>query len=316
MRAVFTLNILLFQILYLHGQELTIQSRQADANYKTHDRFADCLYGEAAFQAGLYQEGSRPISDMFYKEFRKDAELVEVISLLRLETPESEMKAVVFIKSFAPDPVINPAAAALGSYYYNKRWYKKAIEAYRWGDPEQLPVFDKGEYYFKLGYSQFVTKDFQAAQQSLEKAQQTEDAYYEASIYYVGLCEYFLGRYPAAVAHLQKVKTYADYAPYIPYYLIQIYFSRHEYEKVIEEGESALLNEQLTNRKEISQLTGQAYFRKNLYEKALPHLEYYEKNTQQLTFEEFYQLGMTHYKLGHYTKAAEYFRELQLVLLP
>jgi tetratricopeptide (TPR) repeat protein len=311
MRSVCTFIFVLLQLAFLRAQELTTQLRQREAAHLAHEKFGDNLYGEAAFQAGIHQKQNAIIPDLSNKDRITTSGLTEIIALLRMETPESELKALDFISSMAPDPAVHPVVAALGSFYYNKRRYKKAIEVYQWGDADQLPAFDKAEFYFKLGYAQFVTKDFQNAQKNLEKAKQTGAAYYEASIYYSGLCEYFLGRYTAAIAGLQKVKTYKEYAPYVPYYLIQMYFTQHEYDKVIEEGESAIQNENLTNRKEIRQLTGQAYFRKNIFDKALPHLEYYEKNTQQLTFEEFYQLGMAHYRLGNYDKAAGYFRELQ-----
>lgn len=311
MRSVYTFIFVLLQLVFLGAQEITIPLRQQDPGYLAIGRFEDNLYGEAAYQAGLHQEQITVLPDLTEKDRITTSGISEAIALLRMETPESELKALEFIRSMTPDPSINPVVASLGSYYYNKRRYKKAIEVYQWGNPEQLPAFDKAEFYFKFGYAQFVTKEFNDAQKNLEKAKQTGAAYYESSIYYSGLCDYFLGRYPAAIASLQKVKTYREYAPYVPYYLIQMHFTQHAYEKVIEEGESAIQNENLTNRKEIRQLTGQAYFRKNLFDKALPHLEYYEQNTQQLTFEEFYQLGMTHYKLGNYNKAAGYFKELQ-----
>jgi tetratricopeptide (TPR) repeat protein len=116
-----------------------------------------------------------------------------------------------------------------------------------------------------------------------------------------------------AVKRFEKVKDSDTYRSFVPYYLTQIYFTQNQSDKVIDLGEESLKDQNLRNRKEIRQLIGQSYYKKGIWDKALPHLEYYEANTDKLTIEEFYQLGFTQYQLKLYPAAIKNFRELHLL---
>lgn len=297
---------------------LTIATSQENKNYIDRHKsykleqefFENSLYGATRYAYGKYIQAKNPAINDDFSNFKDDAAAMAAIAGLRADYMSGENELLSFINKKYPDPVTTPAIMELGNYYYNKKWYGKCIEIYEMIDPDDLTEYDMSEVSFKKGYAHFVSKEFDQAKKELSRTIKIQNIFYYPANYYYGLCEYFTKNYKAAVASFEKVKTNSVYKSFVPYYITQIYFAQGQYDDVIKHGEAALKDTDLRNRKEIRQLLGQSYFQKGSYELALPHLEYYEDNTEKLTVEEFYQLGFTQYQLKKYTNAISNFKEL------
>ena len=124
------------------------------------------------------------------------------------------------------------------------------------------------------------------------------------------MVKFFQKDYEAAVENFLKLENYNQYKDRIPYYIAQIYFAQRDYDQLATYIPNHLNKPQLKNKKEIRHILGQTYFIQGKFDDALPHLEYYEENSQKMRKEDFYQLAFTQYKLGHFEKAAENFKEL------
>jgi tetratricopeptide (TPR) repeat protein len=271
------------------------------------------LYGLAAHQADRFLYLAHPMHVSDLDMYKIQADLLHAVCDVRLNKDEVENRLTNVIMQYRPDPTLSPATSALANYYYNEKQYAKAIETYDKLSIETLPTLDMSEASFKKGYCHFVLKEFGLAQKSFAITKDLKNEYFYPTNYYYGMCEYFQNKYADAVTSFQKVKGSDVYRSFIPYYLTQIYFAKNEPEKVIASGEVALKDPELRNRKEIRQLLGQAYFQRKEYELALPHLAYYEENTDKLTIDEFYQLSFTQYQLKDYKNAVETFKELSLL---
>ncbi len=271
------------------------------------------LYGPARYMLGQFITSKQTSTEDDFSNIKDDAASMMAISGLRSDMMSGENELVTFISHKYPDPVTIPAILELGSYYFNKKWYQKSIETYDMVNLDLLPEYEKGEASLKKGYSLFVTKEFAKAKKEFERTKDIKGEYYYSTNYYYGMCSYFLGNYADATTSFEKVRNENTYKSFVPYNLMQIYASQGQDDKVIQYGEAALKDKQLRNRKEVELLLGQSYYRKEDYKNALPHLEYYEANSDKLTVDEFYQLGFTQYKLGNYSKAIPNFKELSLL---
>jgi tetratricopeptide (TPR) repeat protein len=308
---IFTINVL--YLAYGFGQE-NAGSIDKLNHYKLGQYFFDhSLYGPSRYAQNRFIHQVHPVTDFDFSMLRDDASAMYGISGMRLELPCGENDLLTFISRKYPDPTTTPAIMELGSYYYNKRWFKKCVDTYAMVDTEKLSEYDKSEASFKKGYAHFAMKEFKEAKVELSRTKDIRNEFYYPANYYNGLCDYFTGNYNGAIASFEQVKNSDTYRSFVPFYVTQIYFAQKQYDKVILQGEEALKDTQLRNRKEIRQLTGQAYFNTENYSKALPHLEYYEANTEKLTIEEFYQLAFTQYQLKKYSDAIKNFRELHLL---
>ena len=275
--------------------------------------FSQNLFGPTRYAQNKFIHQVAPVADFDFSMLKDDAGAMYGISGIRLDLPSGENELLTFISEKYPDPTTTPAILELGSYYYNKRWFKKCIDTYAMVDAEKLSDYDKSESGFKKGYAHFALKEFKEAKSEFNEIKEIRNEFYYPGNYYNGLSDYFTGNYNGAIASFEKVKNSDTYRSFIPFYLAQIYFAQKHYDKVIQQGEEALSDNNLRNRKEIRQLTGQAYFNTENYGKALPHLEYYEANTEKLTVEEFFQLAFTQYQLKKYADATKNFRELHLL---
>lgn len=275
--------------------------------------FMDQLYGPAIHCHSQFIDRVFSGTEDNYIQYKDDAASMQAISALRLDLSSGENDLIRFIQAKYPDPVTTPAILELGSYYHNKRWYKNVIETYEKIALDQLPEYEMSEASYKLGYAYFVTKDFKKAKETFTLNKDIQNDFFAPTNYYYGLCDYFLGNHTAAIASFERVKHQSLYKSFVPYYLTQIYFAQNDMDKTIEVGEASLKNPELRNRKEIRNTLGQAYFRKQNYEAALPHLELYESQSDKLTEDEFYQLAFTQYQLKKYNEAIKNFSELNLL---
>lgn len=299
--------------IFLTAQENSISIDRL-YNYKLgQELFDKNLYGSSRYINTEFIHQVHPATEDDFTNLKDDAGAMAAISSLRADLMSGENELLTFINQKYPDPVSTPAILELGSYYYNKKWYKKCTDMYAMIDLESLAEYDMSEASFKKGYAHFVSKEFAQAKVDLARTTNINNEFYYPANYYYGLCEYFMNNYQGAVMFFEKVKNNQMYKSFVPYYITQIYFAQNQSDKVISHGENALKDKDLRNRKEIRLLLGQSYFKQNEYDKALPHLEYYEANTEKLTIEEFYQLGFTQYQLKKYDAAIKNFGELSLL---
>ncbi len=295
-----------------------VQAQETEVFTEAQKHYKD---GVSFYKKGLYNQAYKA----FKKTVKKAENLVEpqaptLLSraelglarcAIRLERPEGEVLALNFIRTYSPDPIADEALVEVGSYYFNARNYKKAIEFFEKAPLNSLPKKERSEIQFKTGYSYFVQKEFEKAKQNFIPIKDIENQYFYPTNYYLGLCYFFDGDYEAALPHFRTVESSGKYDDYIPYYAAQIMFAQRRYQDLIEYVEPRLeVNRGLKNKKELNQLLGQSYFELGEYEKALPFLESYAERSATLREEEFYQVAFTQYQTGNYRKAIKNFEEL------
>jgi hypothetical protein len=284
-----------FSVLNGSAQE-TAKYRDPISNYKFGNALMDhSLYLPAKYEYERHmQQPDRPSFEKFDR-LKTESILNSAIAGLRLNLPQGENELKSYIDQNYPNPIAIDAILELSSFYYNQKRYLDAVYYYDKLDINKLQGISKSEAAFKKGYSLFVQSKFKESLTAFKTSEEMDDMFYHPINYYSGMSYYFLNEYTNAVHRFEISSASPQYAPYIPYYTSQIYFSQKQYDKVISQGEKSILDQKTLNKKEIRQLLGQSYYAKNDFAKALPHLEYYEANTDKLTAEEFYQLAFTQY---------------------
>lgn len=249
----------------------------------------------------------------YYPRLSTQSEQYRLISEL-LSRQEGALEALAAFAQYEhPNPELNPSNMELGNYFYNKRAYQKAVDAYSKVHTAGLNSLEFSEYAFKKGYCHFVKQEFAQAARLFDQSKAYRNIYYYPTNYYSGMCSYFQEDYDGAISSFEKVTSSTVYRSTIPYYITQIYFVQGKYDQMLTYGEQSLRNPETKNQKEIKLLLGQAYFKKGNYNRSLPYLEYYEENSTDLSKEEFYQIAFTQYQLGYYEKAIDNFLELTLL---
>lgn len=306
----FRISVLVIFCNSLFAQE-TAAIRDRIAKYKlANDLFDQSVYLAARYELDQFVKLPDQPNFGINDRLIRDAKVKSVVAALRLNLPQAESELVNYIDQYYPDPVTTPAILELGSYYYNAKRYVDAVFYYEKINLEHLSVLEMSEASFKKGYSLFVQKKFAESQTEFARVKEYQNMFYYPVNYYNGMTQYFLNDYAGAVESFKKAGNSKAYGSYVPYYLCQIYFAQKEYDQLISYAEPKIGDSSIKNQKEIRLLLGQAYYIKNDFARALPHLTYYEANSSKLTVEEFYQLAFTQYKTGKYEYAKKNFLEL------
>jgi tetratricopeptide (TPR) repeat protein len=292
------------------GQQTTVYT-EAFRSYKQAEAFFEQgLYAKARDHYGQVVQLLLPVNEADSEQLRVLSELGYAKAAVRLKQPDGEKLILDFIRSHSPDPIANQALIEVANYYFDSGEFEKALPYYARVPLSGLPKEEKAQVRFRMGYAQFVQKQFAMAKQNFREIKDLQTDYYYPTNYYLGLCYFYEGSYDDAVRQFRIVEKSTRYDDFIPYYLTQIFFAQRRYDELLAYAEPRLSEPSLKNVKEINQLVGQSYFEKENYTKALPFLEYYAERTSGMREEEFYQLGFTQYKTGNYEKAIRSFREV------
>jgi hypothetical protein len=181
MKNIFFVFLIIYFPLTIFSQEnsVTIDPLQS---YKLGQLFFEkSLYGPAIYAQNKFIHQVHPITDNDFTLLKDDAGAMKAISGLRLDLPTGENELLTFIASKYPDPTTTPAILELGSYYYNKRWFKKAIDIYAMAHLDNLPEYDRTEASFKKGYAHFAIKEFKEAKSELAHCQEVRNVFYYPS---------------------------------------------------------------------------------------------------------------------------------------
>jgi TolA-binding protein len=106
------------------------------------------------------------------------------------------------------------------------------------------------------------------------------------------------------------VESIPKYKGLVPYYITQILYFQGKKDEALRYGEGALAQSDVSFRKELSLLTGQIYFEKKQFAKALPLLENYVNNSDKVSKEVLYELSYCYYDANKVDKAIEGFKQL------
>ena len=304
-----TFAIILFSFIVV-AQPTTVYTEAQLAYKKGVEYYDKGIFGLAQKEFQKSLSLLQPTNEPEFKLLQTQAELYFAKSAVRLNQPDGEKLILDFARTHDPDPLADQAIFEMGNYYYNSKAYEKAAELFSRIDVYDLSKNQRSEVKFKLGYSYFVKKRFTEARTAFAEIKDIQNEYYYPSNYYYGMTSFYNNRYEEAIGSFENVKRSKKYAPYIPYYITQIYFSQGDYNKVIEYAGSKTEDKDLKNLEGINQLVGQAYFELGDFDRARPLLEYYVNNTNKMRPEDFYQLGYVQYKAGSYAKAIENFEQL------
>ena len=272
--------------------------------FDTYDR-AQIFYQQAAYanawNAWELSQKSHTLSSMEEKSYKT------LSASLRLNTPGTEKKLKTFLLDFPTSWYGVSIPFDLANYYfdngkysYSLKWFRKVKES-----DVAKPMLPK--YYFKKGYTEFLTKRYKSAQTLLEKVKNNPE-YESDAHYYLGHIAYQLEDYDGASQSFGKVSNPKQQND-LGYFKVDMNFKLGRFEQAIALGEAELAKTS-DNQSELSKIVGESYFNLKEYKKALPFLLQYEGKNNKWSNVDYYQLGYTHYHLEQYDAAVAQFNKI------
>ena len=250
--------------------------------------------------------------DNAQSELSINAEYYAAISALYLFQKDAEFILEKFIEDHPESAWVKKIYLELGTYNYKRKKYKKALAWFEYIEPRKLSENQKAEFYYKRGHCYFLRDNYADAKHDFTQMLGQESDYKTPATYYFSHIAFTEGNYQTALDGFTQLQGDENFAPVIPYYIIQINYKLGRYDELLAYGRSLIDSTQTFKVKrvpEISQLVGDALYRKNSFQEAIPYFETYLQNTTKAkrTPEDYYQLGYSYYVAKDYENALEVF---------
>ena len=193
----------------------------------------------------------------------------------------------------------------LAGYYFDRKQYKKALNAYE--QVEMRVLSNKEEeaaYRFKKGYCYFIQDKYDKAKPLLLEVKSGDSQYANRALFYYSHILYIENSYNAALQGFVQLLSEETYSEIVPFYIVHIYFATQEYEKITAQASELLAKSSKRRLPEINHIIAQSYFMQRNYAQAIPYYEAYHATTQSaVSCEDYYSAGYSYYADKQYDKA-------------
>ena len=234
-----------------------------------------------------------------------------IVCRLKLQLPVAEEEANHYIDWVNNEPRVELMSYHLGKFYFEKNEFQHAIENYENAGLSNLDNEEIADTKFEMAYCYFNIRRFEKAKKLFNEIHQLPNhKYYIAANYYYGFISYYDRQFDEALKAFRLVESKEDYKGVVPYYIAEIFYFQNKKDDALRYGESVLSRGDLYYEKEMKQLLGQIYFEKKNFNKALPLLEYYVKNSEKVTKEDLYELSYCYYETNQLNKAIDGLKQL------
>ena len=250
------------------------------------------------------------ISDHTY--LNDDINYYYIACQLKLMQDVAEEEAIHFINTAINEPRRQILSFHLAHYFFLKDEFEKAIQYFDQAGYNNLSNDQIADAKFEKAYAHFNLKQFAQAKPLFNEIHQLPDnKYYIAANYYYGFISYYDKQYAEALKSFKLVESHPDYKTVVPYYIAEIYYFQGKKDEALAYGETVLgRGGSMYYEKQLKLLTGQLYFERQDYEKALPLLEDYVSSSAKVSKEVLYELSYSYYKQNKFEKAIEGFKQL------
>ncbi len=250
------------------------------------------------------------VSDHTY--INDDVNYYYIACQLKLMHEVAEKEAIQYTSNVTNEPRRQILSFHLAHYYFLKDDFSNAIDYFEKAGYDNLSNDQIADAKFEKAYAHFNLKQFAQAKPLFNEIHQLPDnKYYIPANYYYGFISYYDKQYNEALKSFKLVETHEDYKGVVPYYIAEIYYFQGKKEEALTYGESVLgRGGSLYYEKQLKLLTGQLYFEKQNYKKAMPLLEDYVLNTPKVSKEVLYELSYSYYKENKFEKAIDGFKQL------
>ena len=277
---------------YRNGLELFERSNYAAARYEFRQ------YLEPPQGAGTQTRLNINTSD----DNAVEAEYYVALTSLYLDEPGAELLVDRFVKNHSQHPRASQLYGDLGSYYYARQDYPKAIDFLEKAIAQGGNV---SRYKFQLAISYYSTQDLQRALPLLNEVKldpNAEDA--PAASYYAGVINFRNQNFTEAVADFRRVESNPTYQNQVPNYIAQALYRQRKYDELLAYTEPLLRRNAGNALSDVALFTAEVYYQQNQFEKAIPNYKrYVDASSAKTPGAVRFRYGQSQFRAGNYDEA-------------
>jgi TolA-binding protein len=295
------LFVFFFLFQFTLSAQTTLVYKGSDEPYRT---------GLELFDKGKYGAAQRSFQnylDAGNNDLRSvEARYYVAITGLYMNNGDAEAMIEKFIAAHPDHPKAISAYYELGSYYANRKEYDKAITYLKKVDAGRLTREQYNEAKFRLGYAYFAKQQFNEAAPLFNEVKRSQNKYAGAASYYAGYISYRNAKYDEALANFRNAAKSPEYAPLVPYMIVNVYYKQGKYNELIDYAQTALQSKDIRNADDVYLLVAESHYRLGDYAKAAQYFkESVAKSRAKPAADIAYRLGYSQYKTGDYKGAID-----------
>ncbi len=230
---------------------------------------------------------------------------------IQLQHQDAAERVKAFESAFPEHPLVRQARWDFANYLYRKRDWKDAAMAFDSLNTLRMKPAQKLEMQFKRGHALFEMEDFDEARLDLYavmEAGEAAGAFEKPARYYFSHISYLKGQPQVALEGFESLKDDPKLKRVVPIYVAQLLHETEQYDRLIAYAPVVFAEGvDLSNaqRADISRLVGDALYRRQSFNEALPYLEeaYHATRGMGRTRDFAYQMGYTYFKAQEHLKA-------------
>ena len=248
---------------------------------------------------------TQPADNRQVSLLKENAKFYQAVCALKLNNQNAESLFLKFIREYPASANTKSAYFHMGTSYFERKNYEKAIEWFKQIDANSLTAKETAEYRFKLAYSYFTIKNYTAAEPLFAKLKDQKNEYSESSIYYYAYLNYLDADYKTALREFERLKNSKTYQASYPYYISALYFLDKRYDDVISYTIPAIETIDAKYKADMYRIVGATYFAKADYKTSASYYQKFQDLDKGKTQnnQDSYQIGYLHLKLGDPRKA-------------
>ena len=242
------------------------------------------------------------------QDYERDFRAAQQAFQERLKTAPNTLKQ--HLSNYPYSPYSDEILLMEGVLQTEKGKYKQATKVFNKVEAKNLSRETQPMLYFYGGYALIQQKQYDKALSFFLRLKNQKSIYAPHAKYYAGYCYYCMQDFPQAMAEFLSVEHLGVYKKIAPYYIVQIYYAQHQYDKVYDRAEELLRTyPDNANNDELHRMLGEMYYQDSLYVEAIQHLETYRtkrhEQKKDILRNDIYLLGMANYYTRNYQAAID-----------
>lgn len=205
-----------------------------------------------------------------------EAEYYIALTSLYIDEPGAELLVDRFVQNHSQHPKAGQLYGDLGTYYYNRQDYTKAIDFLEKAVAQGGSNAQQTGYKYQLGLSYYNTQNLQQALPLLNAVKvdpNSSDA--PAASYYAGVINFRNRNYNEAVADFRRVENNPTYQNQVPNWIAQSLYRQQRFDDLLTYTEPLLKRNNGADMNEVALFTAEVFYQQNQFAKAIPYYKQY-----------------------------------------
>ncbi|MVM37112.1 tetratricopeptide repeat protein [Spirosoma sp. HMF3257] len=279
-RLLFFLTIGLFTSQWVFAQR-TQSNAEPDYHYRNGlELFEKANYAASRYEFRQYLEprrgdGSQTLLNTGDQN-AVEAEYYIALTSLYIDEPGAELLVDRFVKNHSQHPKAGQLYGDLGTYYYNRQDYTKAISFLEKAVAQGGSSAQQIGYKYQLALSYFNTQDLQRALPLLNEVKldpNSPDA--PAASYYAGVINFRNRNYNEAVTDFKRIESNPTYQSQVPNWIAQALYKQRRFDDLLAYTEPLLKRNSGGSLSEVALFTAEVFYQQNQFARAIPYYKQY-----------------------------------------